>query len=32
MDEEEDTETWEDDVEDLLRDAADAAGVGGLEW
>ena len=23
---------WEDDVEDLLRDAAAAAGVGGLEW
>ena len=23
---------WEDNVEDLLRDAAAAAGVGGLEW
>ena len=23
---------WEDDVEDLLRDAAAAAGVGGLAW
>ena len=23
---------WEEDVEDLLRDAAAAAGAGGLEW
>ena len=23
---------WEEDVEDLLRDAAAAAGVGGLDW
>ena len=23
---------WDEDVEDLLRDAAAAAGAGGLEW